>query len=177
MVLVQEDDTLEEHVIYYLSRGLLGPELNYTHVEKLAWAVVHVVQQFHHYIFLCKTTIITVVNTFQYVLTRWVIGGKINQWIIILQEFDLDFVSVKSKKYLVFVEIISKLLVKSGNNFSEESLINGDLFLVASSDPWYRDILMYLQTLKCPSSASCDEHRKICHQVRNYLILDNILYL
>jgi hypothetical protein len=28
MVLVQEDDTLEEHAIYYLSRGLVGLELN-----------------------------------------------------------------------------------------------------------------------------------------------------
>jgi hypothetical protein len=58
MVLVQEDDLLEEHVIYYMSRGLVGPELNYSHIEKLALATVHVVQRFHHYILLCKTTII-----------------------------------------------------------------------------------------------------------------------
>jgi hypothetical protein len=32
MVLVQEDDELKEHVIYYLSRGLVGPELKYSHV-------------------------------------------------------------------------------------------------------------------------------------------------
>jgi hypothetical protein len=44
MVLVQEDDALKYHVIYYLSRVLVGPELNYTHVEKLALAVVHAVQ-------------------------------------------------------------------------------------------------------------------------------------
>eukprot|EP00253_Pinus_taeda_P031190 PITA_31190 len=36
MVLVQEDDALTEHVIYYLSRGLIGPELRYSPVEKLA---------------------------------------------------------------------------------------------------------------------------------------------
>jgi len=29
MVLAQEDDALSEHVIYYLSRGLEGPELHY----------------------------------------------------------------------------------------------------------------------------------------------------
>jgi hypothetical protein len=38
MVLVQEDDELHEHVIYYLSQNLVGPELNYSHVEKLALA-------------------------------------------------------------------------------------------------------------------------------------------
>jgi hypothetical protein len=52
MVLVQEDDELHEHVIYYLSQNLVGPELKYSHVEKLALVVVHVVQQLHHYILL-----------------------------------------------------------------------------------------------------------------------------
>jgi hypothetical protein len=102
MVLVQEDDTLQEHVIYYLIRGLVRPELNYSHVEKLALEAFHVVQRFHHYILLRKTTIAAIVNPFQYVLKRRVLSGKISRWIIIIQEFDLDFVSAKSKKYLVF---------------------------------------------------------------------------
>jgi hypothetical protein len=69
MVLVQEENLLEENVIYYLSRGLVGSELNYSHVEKLVLATMHVVQRFHHYIMLHKTTIIVVVNPFQYLLT------------------------------------------------------------------------------------------------------------
>ena len=44
MVSVQEDDALAEHVIYYLSRGLVGPELRYTPIERLALAAVHAVQ-------------------------------------------------------------------------------------------------------------------------------------
>ena len=35
------------------------------------------------------------------------IEGKYNKWIVILQEFDLKFVSTKSKKYLIFAELIS----------------------------------------------------------------------
>jgi hypothetical protein len=35
MVLVHEDDNSQEHVIYYLSRGLIGLEFNYLHAEKL----------------------------------------------------------------------------------------------------------------------------------------------
>jgi hypothetical protein len=123
-----------------------------------------------------KTTIIAVVNPFQYMLTRWVIGGKINRWIVILQEFDLDFVSAKSKKSLVFVELISELSVESGDIMPEESPIQGDMFFITSSDPSYRDILIYIQTLKCPTSASRDECRCICHHAKNYLILDDTLY-
>jgi hypothetical protein len=77
MVLVQEDDLLLEYVIYYLSRGLIGPELNYSHIEKLALAAVHDVQRFRHYVLFRKTTVIIVMNPFQYMLTRWVISGKI----------------------------------------------------------------------------------------------------
>jgi hypothetical protein len=69
MVLVQEDNFLLEYVIYYLSRGLVGPKLNYSHIEKLALVVVNVVQWFYHYILFHKTTIISIVNLFQYVLT------------------------------------------------------------------------------------------------------------
>jgi len=76
MVLVQEDDVVIEHVIYYLSRGLVGPELHYSIFEKLALAVVHVVQRLRHYILLRKTFVLAAVNPFQFVLNRRVIGGK-----------------------------------------------------------------------------------------------------
>jgi hypothetical protein len=85
MVLVQEDDSFSEYMIYNLSRGLVGPELNYTHLEKLALVVVHVVQWFRHYVLFRKTTFLVVVNPFQYILTRQIIGGKINRWMVILQ--------------------------------------------------------------------------------------------
>jgi hypothetical protein len=111
MVLVQEDDLFSEYVIYYLSRGLVGPELNYSHIEKLALAAVHAVQWFRHYVLFRKTTVIAVMNPFQYMLTRRVIGEKISRWIVVLQEFDLDFVLAKSKKSLVFAELISELPV------------------------------------------------------------------
>ena len=45
MVLFQADDELHENTIYYLSKNLVGPEINYSHVEKLALDVVHAVQR------------------------------------------------------------------------------------------------------------------------------------
>jgi hypothetical protein len=50
------------------------------------------------------------------------------------------------------------------------------MFFITSSYPWYRDILVYIQTLKCPTSTSCDECHRICHQAKNYLILEDNLY-
>ena len=107
MVLVQEDEELYEHVIYYLSRNLIDVELLYSHVDKLALATVHVVQRLRHYIILRQTLAVAHINPFQFILTKRMIGGKYNKWIVILQEFDLEFVSAKLKKLLIFAELIS----------------------------------------------------------------------
>ena len=109
MVLVHESHDGEEHVVYYLSKSLLGPETRYCHVEKLALAAVFAVQRFRHYILLRKTTIVTDVNPVYHILTRQVLGGKYSCWIVVLQEFDLEFGKSKSKKSLVFTELICDL--------------------------------------------------------------------
>jgi len=70
MVLVHEDESHEEHVIYYLSRGLTITEINYAHMEKLALEVVQGVQCFCQYILLHKTTMIFYCNPMQHILTK-----------------------------------------------------------------------------------------------------------
>ena len=95
VVLVQEDDKLQEHVVYYLSRSLAGPELRYYHIKKLTLAAMYTVHRLRHYILIKTTTLVADVNPFQYVLSRRIVGGKFNKWIVILQEFDLDFQSAK----------------------------------------------------------------------------------
>ena len=64
-------------------------------MEKLALATIHAVQRLRHYILLRQTLVVSHVNLFQFVLTRRMIGEKYNKWIVILQEFDLKFVSAK----------------------------------------------------------------------------------
>jgi hypothetical protein len=69
LALVQEDDSHDSHVIYYLSRSLTTTKTKYLHVKKLALAHVQVVQCFRHYILLRRTTIISYCNPMQHILT------------------------------------------------------------------------------------------------------------
>ena len=85
------------------------------------------------------------------------IGGKFSEWIVILQEFDLEFKSAKAKKLLVFVELLSDLPKNSEDISYDESLVNDHLFLIASSNLWYGTIIVYLQTTKLPSDVSREE--------------------
>ena len=52
MVLVQANTVYIEHVIYYLSHRLVGAELHYPYVEKLALEAAFSIQKFCHYIIL-----------------------------------------------------------------------------------------------------------------------------
>jgi hypothetical protein len=142
MVLVQEDSNDEEHVIYYLRKILSGPELRYSHVEKLAIAAIIIVQRFRHYILLRTTTVIADSNPMYHVLKRQLLGEKYSKWIVILQEFDLEFTKAKAKKSLVFVKLICSLLRADENVEPRDSLPDESLFLISTSDPWYGDILL-----------------------------------
>jgi hypothetical protein len=76
MVMVQEDDLHDKHVIYYLSRSLTTTEAKYLHVEKLALSAVQAIQRFRHYILLRKTIVISNCNPMQHILTHQFLGGK-----------------------------------------------------------------------------------------------------
>jgi hypothetical protein len=143
MVLVQEDDDNDEHVIYYLSRSLTPSEIKYLHVEKLALVAV---QRFRYYILSRKTTVISHCNPMQHILTRQLLGGKYSKWIVILQEFDLEFERAKSKKSLVFAELICDFPYSEMENVAADSLPDESLFLISTDDLWYGDIIIYLQT-------------------------------
>jgi hypothetical protein len=146
MVLVQEDDAQDEHVVYYLSRSLTPTEIKYQHVEKLALVAVQAIQRFRHYILSRKTMVISHCNPMQNILTRQLLGGKYSKWIVILQEFDLEFDRAKSKKLLVFAEMICDFPHSATKNVAVDSLPDESLFLISTDDLWYGDIIIYLQT-------------------------------
>ena len=79
------------------------------------------------------------------------IGGKYNKWIVILQEFDLDFVSAKLKKYLIFAELISDFASDTEESGCEDTFVDGHIFLISTLDPCYGDIIVYLQTQRTPT--------------------------
>ena len=132
-------------------------ELRYTHAEKLALGTVHVVRHLRHYILFCQTLVVSHINPFQFVLTRRMIGGRYNKLILILQEFDLKFVSSKLKKSLIFVELISDFPNLDEEEVYEDSFVDEHIFLISTMDPWYGDIIVYLKTLKVPTHLSRDE--------------------
>jgi len=103
-------------------------------------------------------------------------GGKYSKWIEILQDFDLEFIKSKSKKALVFVELLCDLPSSSNDATSEEAIVDESLFLISSSNLWYGDIIIYLQTQIYRSNTSHSEQRRIRYQAKYYTIVGDTLY-
>ena len=92
----------------------MNSETRYSLVKNLALDTVITVQNLCHYIFLRTTTVLANHNPMYYILTRQVLGGKYSRWIVILQEFDLEFAKATSKKSLVFAKLMCDLPCASG---------------------------------------------------------------
>ena len=86
------------------------------------------------------------------------------------------FQSAKSKKSLVFAKLIAEFPVEEDISIEEDSFPYEQIFLISTFDPWYGDILIYIQTLKCPASFSREERRKLHTHANKYLIIGYTLY-
>lgn len=99
----------------------------------------------------------------QYMLGRQLISIKFSQWIIILQEFDMEFTTPKSRKSLALVEFIISFPSNTIEPPINDTLPDEHLFLINTDVPWYRDILTYLHTQKISPHLTWDDQRHISH--------------
>ena len=58
----------------------------------------------------------------------------------------------------------------------EEPIADESLFLISTLDPWFGDIIIYLQTQTFRPEASKEDRRKIRFQSQQYKIIGDTLY-
>ena len=59
---------------------------------------------------------------------------------------------------------------------AEEPIADESLFLISTLDPWYGDIIVYLQTQSFRPEISRSQHQKIRFQSQQYKIIGDTLY-
>lgn len=139
--LVQEDDVKMEYFIYYTIWTFSVLELQCSHDEKLIMVIILYVQKLHHYIFLRTKNVIANSNPIQYILGRQLLSRKFARWFVILQEYDLESTTPKSKKAHVVVKLINTLPRSSISLPLNDQFLDEHLFQISSNDPWYGGIL------------------------------------
>ena len=112
----------------------------------MALVVVFSAQKLCHYIITNHRRVVADSNPMWYLLSRYLLQGRMTKWVVILQEFDLEFVSLKSTKALALAALVTYLPPLTTSPPPKDDLPDDFLFVISMEDPWYGGILLYLCT-------------------------------
>lgn len=87
-----------------INRTLVGYELNYTNIERTCLAVVFASQKLRHYMISHKIQLIAKFDPLKYLLSRSTLTGRLAKWVMVLSEFDIEYVDRKAIKGQIIVD-------------------------------------------------------------------------
>lgn len=88
----------------------------------------------------------------------------------------MEFEKSKAKKSLVFAELMCDFPRTNTETVAEEPIVDESLFLISTLDPWYGDIIVYIQNQSFQPEISRSQQRKIRFQSQQYNIIGDTLY-
>ena len=107
-LLAQQDELGKERAIYYISRTLVQYELNYTCIEKAYLAIVFASQKIKHYMLAHTTQLVVKIDPLKYLLSKAALTGRLAKWMMILLEFDIQYVEQKAIKGQAIVDQLAE---------------------------------------------------------------------
>lgn len=162
------------HVIYYASKTLNDAQLNYTTTEKELLAVVFALDKFRSYLVGSLVIVFTDHASLKYLLTKQDVKPRLIQWILLLQEFNLE---IRDKKGVENVVADHLSCLSSYETIIDESPIN-ELFAYENlffagivsyiGSPWYADIANYLAISQIPSYWSKLDQQKFLRNLHAF---------
>ncbi|KAG9453311.1 hypothetical protein H6P81_006215 [Aristolochia fimbriata] len=97
-LLAQNDDKGKERPLYYLSRTMVGAELNYSPIEKTCLALIFAIQKLRHYLLAHSTNLISRADPLKFIMSRPMLSGRLAKWALLLSEFEINFIPQKAIK-------------------------------------------------------------------------------
>jgi len=90
-MLAKRNDEGKENILYYISRKMVGVEVNYSFMENVCLALVFTVQKLRHYLLSRQITVISKANSLRYILSKPLLSGRLTKWAMLLSPFDIKF--------------------------------------------------------------------------------------
>jgi hypothetical protein len=135
-VLSQSKDK-KHYAISYTSKTLTGPQLNYATMEKEHLSVVFAIKKFRSYLVGAKVIVYKDHAALKYLVTKKDAKSRLIQWMLLLQEFDLEIRDKKGVENSV-ANHLSRLQFKESAEFPINDYMRDDTLLkVSTTDPWY----------------------------------------
>ncbi|KAG9450298.1 hypothetical protein H6P81_010263 [Aristolochia fimbriata] len=134
-LLAQCDKDNKERSLYYLSRTLMGAELNFTPIEKTCLALIFVIQKLRHYLLAHSTNLISRADPLKYIMSRPIFSGRLAKWALLLSEFEINYVPQRTIKGQALASFLADHPVSAEWELTKE-LPDEEIFLVEVLPPW-----------------------------------------
>jgi len=170
-VLMQKDTDNYEHPMDFMSKVLRDSELNYSIIEKKAYAMVKSLKHFRNYVGYNKIKAYVPYPAVKDVLSQQDCMGTRGKWVSKIQEYDLEIKPTK----IVKGQGLAQMLIESNQEaiqLRESEQIN----VVVSElehDEWYSDLIYYLKNLSCHDHLVDYKRRALRLKAMKYCLTEN----
>jgi hypothetical protein len=178
---MQGDYQGNEKPMAYMSQSLYDDEFKYSFIEKHAFALVKVVEKFHHFI-LSKNMLVKVpLPVVNFFLSHTYLSGKLAHCLAKIQEHDLTIVTSNTIKGRDLALHLAQH-VETSEEIDEQDSALSTLFyidnqiLLVSKHPWYKTLVYYLQNQRCPNNLDTHQRIRLHLESARYVIIGYFLF-
>jgi hypothetical protein len=129
------------HVVYYASKTLSEAQLNYATTEKELLAVVFAFEKFRSYSVNSKVIVYTDHAAIKYLLSKKEAKPRLICWILLLQEFDVEFRDKKGVENVVADHLSRMNRGQDDKEPIEYKMRDDHLYRIHDKDTWMIDII------------------------------------
>ena len=127
-MLAQLDDSGKERAIYYLSKRMMEYGCKYLMIERLCLALVWATRRLRHYVTKYSILLVSRLDPLRYLFDRPVLTGRLMRWLVLLTEFDIQYVTQKSVKVSIVADHLASFPVSDdrsiGDDFPDEQFVS-----------------------------------------------------
>ena len=119
-MLAQLNDSGKERAIYYLSKRMLENECIYIMIERLYLALVWATRRLRHYVTEYSILLVSRLDPLRYLFDGPVLTGRLMRWLVLMTEFDIQYVTHKSVKGSVVADHLTSLPISNDRPIDDD---------------------------------------------------------
>ena len=119
-MLAQLDDSGKERAIYYLSKRMMEYECKYLMIERLCLALVWATWRLRHYVTEYSILLVSQLDPLRYLFDRPVLTGRLMRWLVLLIEFDIQYVTQKLVKGSIVADHLASFPVFDDRSIDDD---------------------------------------------------------
>ena len=121
-------DSGKELAIYYLSKRMLEYKCKYIMIERLCLALAWATRRIRHYVTEYSILLVSRLDPLRYLFDRPIPTGRLMRWLVLLKEFDIQYMTQKSVKGSIVAYHLASLLVSDDrpidDDFPDEQFVS-----------------------------------------------------